>query len=100
MNDHVLFFTGFAASTSYDVAGGGINYQCLSLSPQFDNTGGGGHLYAFISGAEYSSDRSGALQHLHDHNVPCARCHSRRPAIMMLPGRRDCPTGWIKEYDG
>ena len=50
LNDHVLFFTGFAASTSYDVAGGGINYQCLSLSPQFDNTGGGGDLYAFISG--------------------------------------------------
>ena len=91
---------GFAASSSYPTVGGGVNYQCLSLSPQFDNTGGGGDLYAFISGAEYQTAGSGALTNVHDHNVPCARCHSGRSAIMMLPGRRDCLAGWTKEYNG
>ena len=80
--------------------GGGVNYQCLSLSPQFDNTGGGGDIYAFISGAEYQTAGSGALTNVNDHNVPCARCYTHNSAVMMIPGKRSCPPNWKAEYEG
>ena len=54
-----------------------------------------------ISGVEYQSGSSGIFPSAaHDQNVPCARCYTQRSAVVMIPSRRSCPTGWSKEYEG
>ena len=38
---------------------------------------------------------------LHDHNVPCAVCHtSQRSSKLMIPGKITCPQSWTEEYEG
>lgn len=38
---------------------------------------------------------------LENHNVPCAVCMSKvRSSQLMVPGRRDCVSGWHLEYSG
>ena len=38
---------------------------------------------------------------LHNHNVPCAVClATTRVAVVMIPAKLTCPTGWTKEYNG
>ena len=36
----------------------------------------------------------------YNQNVPCARCYSKRSALMMSPGKQSCLDGWHKEYNG
>ena len=55
----------------------------------------------YLYGAEYESGNNGLFtQSVNDQNVPCARCLTPRSAVMMYPARRNCPSGWIKEYEG
>ena len=75
-----------------------MNYQCLHTQPEYNLFGGGGSV---ISGVEYQSGSSGIFPSAaHDQNVPCARCYTQRSAVVMIPSRRSCPTGWSKEYEG
>ena len=79
-----------------------MNYQCLPLSPQHDQytvpSGGA----SWLTGTEYRTEGyQTRFQASTDYqNVPCARCYSNRSAVMMLPARRDCPSGWTREYYG
>ena len=34
------------------------------------------------------------------HNVPCARCHTTRGSLVMIPARMQCPHGWTSQYAG
>ncbi|XP_036366826.1 uncharacterized protein LOC115221573 [Octopus sinensis] len=63
------------------------------------------HMY----GSEYETRNSYAKKYfsfanaesLFDHNVPCAVCLTRQPAVvMMLPARTKCYDGWTIEYSG
>ena len=54
-----------------------------------------------ISGAEYETGSDGIFPSAaFQQNVPCARCYTQRSAVVMIPSRRSCPTGWSKEYEG
>lgn len=96
-----ILYSGFAAGTYYGNTGGGVNYQCLPLSPDHDSYATSGSV-SIISGVEYESSlnggafTSGAL----NQNVPCARCLTQRTAVMMYPAKTRCPTGWNEEYEG
>ena len=79
-----------------------MNYQCLPLSPQHDQhtvpSGGA----SWLTGTEYRTEghQSRFRASADYQNVPCARCYSNRSAVMMLPARWDCPSGWTREYYG
>ena len=77
-----------------------MNYQCLHTQPEYNLYSSGGSS-SVISGAEYQSGSSGIFPRAaQDQNVPCAQCYTQRSAVVMIPSRRSCPTGWTKEYEG
>ena len=97
-----IHITGFAAGSYYGNTGGGVNYQCLHTEPEYNTyySGSGGY-FSVISGAEYESLSYGIFPSAaFQQNVPCARCYTQRSAVVMIPSRRSCPTGWSKEYEG
>jgi len=54
-----------------------------------------------MSGSEYQDYFKILSNTAYQQNVPCARCYTEnRPALMMIPAKRWCPTGWTKEYEG
>jgi len=96
----LYIFSGFAGGQFYKTTGGGTNYQCLPPDPQYNkaqNFDG-----SLMSGAEYQTGHYGIFpDSAHDKNVPCARCYTEnRPALMMIPAKRSCPSGWTEEYEG
>ena len=93
-----LVYAGRAAGTFYIKNGGGSNYLCLPDEPQHTlRYTPGSQSYSEIHGTEYEHTIIGT----HDHNVPCAVCFaSTRVAVLMIPARTSCPTGWIREYYG
>ena len=97
----IFLLSGFAAGTYYSTTGGGSNYQCLPLDPEYNRFDAAGPYYSLMSGVEYQNHAVGILPgNTHDQNVPCARCFSGRTAVMMIPAKRTCPQGWTKEYEG
>ncbi|XP_036366556.1 uncharacterized protein LOC115221348 isoform X1 [Octopus sinensis] len=104
-----LVYDGVVGGTAWNETGSGSNLLCLPNDPIWANYTGGvasrGHIY----GSEYQTSNSYLKQHfsfanaesLFDHNVPCAVCLTRQPAVvMMLPARNECYTGWTAEYSG
>ena len=93
-----LVYTGRAAGTFYNKLGGGSNYLCMPDVPQYTlNYTAGSQKYSEIHGAEYQHPVTGS----NNHNVPCAVCSaSTRVAVLMIPARTSCPTGWTTEYYG
>ena len=92
-------YSGRAARSNFNTAGGVINYQCFPDDPEYDEYGTGGRR-AKIYGVEYE-DPISALGDLDDFNVPCAVCYVPTHATsLMIPAKLTCPTGWTEEYDG
>ena len=93
-----LVYTGRAGGSHYTHKGGGANYLCMPLDPEYTlpfQAGVRNHNYVY--GAEYEAP----LQGTHDHNVPCAVCYvSTRETVLMIPAKTSCPTSWTKEYYG
>ena len=98
----ILFFTGIASAAHETHTGGGTNYQCLPLNPQFDGYSHSGGYYSWMYGTEYQTPGSASTipSGAGNQNVPCARCYSRRSAVLMIPAHRSCPSGWTHEYRG
>ena len=90
---------GFAAGTYYDTRGGGSNYQCMPLDPEYGEHAPGG-FNAILSGVEYRMSHNDLLNRFIYQNVPCARCYTTNSAVMMIPGKRSCPSTWKREYEG
>ena len=92
-----LVYTGRAGGSFFD-QGGGANYLCLPLDPEYalpfiPGLPGTSHVYD----AEYESPVVGE----HNHNVPCAVCHvTTRETVLMIPAKASCPTSWTEEYVG
>ncbi|GAB1603226.1 short-chain collagen C4-like [Argonauta hians] len=103
-----LVYDGVAAGEYFDHTGGGSNLLCLPNDPIWANATKQHEVAATIYGTEYqiSEYHNKMFVHnnpetLHDHNVPCAVCMTRQPAvIMMLPARTYCYAGWSVEYSG
>ena len=104
----VLFMiAGFAGNSRYDHVGGGTNYQCMPnqavYNKYYGNSGGvGAQSSGFIAGVEYQSYSLGIFpDEAYDENAPCAVCYANnRPAVMMIPAKRTCPSDWQMEYEG
>ena len=94
-------YKGYAGGSHWNTFGGGSNLLCATDLPKY-NSGwtpvdrGSAKLY----GAELKTSRQ-ILGGVVNGNVPCAVCHvSTRSSQIMVPGTYECPSGWIREYDG
>ena len=97
-----LVYAGRAGGTYYSHKGGAADYLCLPESPDYLRSTPGHQGRSPVYGAEYESgDGNGPLASVHDHNVPCAVCHtSGRDTALMLPAKTQCPPSWTLEYNG
>ncbi|CAI9737329.1 Hypothetical predicted protein [Octopus vulgaris] len=93
----------------FDHTGGGSNLLCLPNDPIWANYTTEVEKGGYIYGSEYQLDlyptnklfSFANAKSLHEHNVPCAVCLTRQPAVvMMLPARTKCYDGWTTEYSG
>ena len=83
--------------------GGGVNYLCLPLDPEFpDNAQAGHQTGSLIYGVEYQSHTSTRFfADVDDRDAPCAVCEVQgRSQVLMIPAKRTCPAGWTFEYEG
>ena len=82
--------------------GGGSNYLCLPLTPEFLQyqpraTGKRGYVYS----AEYETGDFPPLDNKFNHDVPCAVCRANnRGSLLTIPAMITCPFGWTQEYYG
>jgi len=107
---------GFAAGPYYNQAGDGSNYLCLPAEPQFKTVLNGFNAQnadARISGVQYGlwndavnlnnpfeNTNTGGVDIL-EQSAPCAVCLAEaRSALVMIPARTECPSGWTTEYGG
>lgn len=96
-----LVYEGITAKTEFNHQGGGVDYQCMSKTPNYlDVVGGCQEARGRISGVEYEDWNGGKLSHVHHQGVPCAVCFASRITTIMIPGQTNCPTGWHCEYFG
>ncbi|XP_072027100.1 uncharacterized protein [Amphiura filiformis] len=100
-----VIYEGVTASGSTNKSGGGSNYLCMTLNPDYLAPKGGrqgGRSY--IYGAEYRNGHDyQPLNNIHGHDAPCAACRvRRRSTFLMIPGATTCPTkgNWTLEYYG
>ncbi|XP_036366812.1 uncharacterized protein LOC118767013 [Octopus sinensis] len=107
--DSSLVYDGVVGGQFYSHTGGGSNLLCLPNDPIWANytteVEEGGYIY----GSEYELNfyptnklfSFANAESIHEHNVPCAVCLTRQPAVvMMLPARTKCYPGWTIEYSG
>ena len=83
--------------------GGAANFLCLPKDrPEYNNINTAATEYRnVIKGVEFQTYDYGIFPNTaYNQNVTCARCFSEISAVMMLPARSTCPTGWYKEYEG
>ena len=92
-----MVYTGRAGGSYYS-HGGGANYLCMPLDPQYTLVHSSGvRDHSYVYGTEYQYPLDGS----HDHNVPCAVCYvSTRETVLMIPAKSSCPTSWTREYCG
>ncbi len=97
-----LVYKGIAGGSHFTHRGGGSNYLCLPHDPQYLlSYQAGSYVSSYLYGVEYETYRPGPLHSMLQHNVPCAVCHvTVRAAVLMLPARYSCPSGWTQEYYG
>ena len=88
---------------SRNIHGGGVNYLCLPLDPEFPtNVQAGSQTGSYIYGVEYENWRSTRFfNDVKDQDAPCAVCEAQgRTQVLMIPAKKTCPTGWTLEYEG
>ena len=98
-----LVYSGYAAGQDHDDPGGAVGPICLVGHEDLEylQFQSGLQNQATIYGSEYETSTINPLNHVHDRNVPCSVCYTaNRPAVLMMPGKYTCPTGWNTEYYG
>ena len=97
-----LVYQGMAGKSAWNNHGGGINYQCFPLDPEYLSSEPGVQSHrAYVYGVEYEIWDEGPLKPLHANGVPCAVCLTySRGVALMIPGKISCPNIWTHEYHG
>ena len=96
-----LVYAGRAGGSHYQQSGGGVDKLCLPDVPQYLSYQPGFQDTGYLYGAEYLIYSSQPFRSMHQHNVPCAVCHSStRASLLMIPARTSCPFSWTREYYG
>ena len=82
--------------------GGGSNYLCVPLDPEFNEFTSGARHFTRLYGIEFG--RVGDLfltPGLRRSAVPCAVCRAPRAALLVVPAWNYCPSShWTREYHG
>ena len=108
-NGTELVFSGYAAGSWYKDDGGAANFICLSPDPQWQYYNDSHNLGGLVYGVEYQFtvgiipgfDTTPFLhKSIYEDNAPCSVCRTRRPTVIMIPGRNQCFKGWTLEYKG
>ena len=103
-----LVYSGRAGGTNYRSRGGSAEKLCLPDDPDYNFPGSidlsSSSVKSVVQGAEYEADNSisgNPIEHLDDHNVPCAVCDVPiRSRVIMIPAKTTCPLSWMREYYG
>ena len=100
-----MVYEGFAAGDWFQHNGGGTELLCLPSDPTWGKYSDVHTGHAWIYGTEYEVNKNDDgkrlfNKELHNHNVPCAVCHSVGRSHLMIPGRFHCYEGWREEYKG
>ena len=96
-------FLGFVGGSHNEESGNGANYVCLLRDPEFrdDVTRGFSSVASRMTSVEYEPDNAFFEdKSLDNFDVTCAVCEAPRSAVLMIPARRTCPSGWTFEYEG
>ena len=68
-----LVYTGRAGGSDHQHSGGGANYLCMPLDPEYTlSYMAGVRDYGYVYRTEYEAPQQGS----HNHNAPCAVCCS------------------------
>jgi len=94
-----LVYDGYAGGAHFTHSGGGNNYLCLPKDPGWSLLNSPAQHYSYVYGAEYHTHDSD-WDYLKEHDVPCAICRTNSTNVLMIPAKRTCPSGWIREYYG
>ena len=84
--------SGQVGGSHYLSSGGAAEYLCLPNHPQWGSKftkaeKDGGHANAYVFGAEYQTGAySDPRKNLHDYDVPCAVCLTKKSTVSMFPG--------------
>ena len=95
-----LVYTGWAGGSHYTHRGGGSNYLCLTKQPQYLKFSSHINNRGLVYGAEYEASKDQPYGTMLNHDVLCSVCNVGRRAVLMIPGRYTCPSGWRREYYG
>ncbi len=82
-----------------DAEGGAANHLCMPADPEYTLAlqAGERSVGAYLYGNGYQEPLVGVDSAI----VPCAVCFAAtRAAVLMVPAKTTCPTGWTTEYIG
>ena len=96
-------YNGIASGSKYNLDGGSDQTLCLPNDPEYFSgdtlKSHAGTLWG-IRYEVYPRTASVPLNKRSGFEVPCAMCYVDRSAILTIPARHTCPTGWTLEYNG
>ena len=105
-----LVYFGRAGGTNHLAQGGSAERVCLPDNPDYIpgsidiSSSIASRFKNVIQGTNLQVDYrlpGNPLQHLHDHNVPCAVCFvPTKSTTIMVPAKSTCPLTWTREYYG
>ena len=102
-----LVYSGRAGGSNYNARGGSAEKICLPDNPDYipDSINISFSRYkSVVQGTEFEVNYGvpgNPLQHLHNHNAPCAVCFVPvRSTTIMVPAKSMCPPSWTREYYG
>ena len=96
-------FVGRVAGTSMERSGGAANYLCLpDNNVQLYDLNIGISDASVITAVEYESQTYGLFpDNIDNKHAVCSVCDTEsRGAVLTIPARTTCPSGWTKEYHG
>ena len=95
-------FTGIVGNADHSSTGGGVEFLCLPLNPEWLNYNVTTDRYSYMRATHYQTGDFGIFpdNYFGERSV-CARCYTEmRSAIPMIPARITCPANWQLEYYG
>ena len=109
-NKAQLVYSGRAGGTNWNAQGGSAEKVCLPDDPDYIpgsidiSSSPFQTIRSVVQGVEFRVHYGlpgNPLEHLHDHNAPCAVCFvPTRSTTITIPAKTVCPLSWTREYYG
>jgi hypothetical protein len=102
-NGTELVYKGYAGGSQHNI-GATANFLCLPEEPLWNAYEDGEQVSGTVWGAEYElygrNMNNFFEETLHQQDVPCCVCRTKRASVLFIPGRNKCYDGWTLEYEG